>query len=145
MSALTVLQQVAAVVQTVTGIGAVYQYEPTGPIDPSAYPVVLVWIGQIREERQGYGGATGQGRKWVYYTVNVEVRTVSVDPATGQANFYALVDSIRAKLRGNQTLGSTVRRFGEDIAVTLDFPEANGTVVQYRATLTSTALEEIIG
>lgn len=141
----TIVSAVQTVLNTVSGIGTVYTYEPL-LIAPDVYPYAVIHVQQTHEYRHGLGGAVG--KKYVDYTVSARIHTVShapEDSVQGQAAFHTLLDAIRAAYRSNQSLGGATLRFGEDIQIAFDFPRSDGASVQYDALVTSVATEEING
>lgn len=140
-----VLDQVATVLGTVSGLTTVLKHRPT-MIAPDDYPFALVYIRRWKEYRHAYGGAINQGRKRREYQVAILVHSVSFDANADQATFYTLISDIEDALRANQTLAGVTIRFGEDIDTDLDPPTAvDGQAVQFNATIASTAIEEFQG
>lgn len=141
---LTMLNAVSAVMQSVPNVGAIFIDDPT-QVDPSQYPYILISDVSQREERHGYGGGLNQGRKWVYHTIVMDVHDQTPNVEGVQLDFYNFIDSIRDAMRTNQALGGVALRFGESINVQHGEPAANVMQIMFNATITSEALEEIIG
>ena len=140
----TILEAVETILTPINGVGLIAIEDPTN-IDPSQYPYIIVSDTDQREERHGYGGALHQGRKWVYHTITMEIHDLSANQPGAQLNFYQFVDSVRDVLRFNQNLTGVALRFGESITVSHAKPVASVNEIQFNATMTSEALEEIIG
>ena len=102
---------------TVAGLNTVYPSFPKripGPAFRDGQPqgtksgaVGVIFIAGEREERRSVGGATS-GKKWVHYTVEIQVFSHSIELHSENAMdfFDSVIDNIKAKLRQDRTLNN---------------------------------------
>lgn len=100
---------------SIAGLNAVFTSHPkriAGPDFRKGQPagtksgaVGVIYIDSETEERRGIGGATS-GKKWVHYTVEMQVFSHSVEQHSENAMdfFDTVIDNIKAKLRADRTL-----------------------------------------
>ncbi len=137
-----VIHQAAVVTATAAGwTGDVKEYSPWLEPAPSL-PLAYIWATSVDESRRPPGGlGGGSGKKINVYQVTLELRNNTRQPELDEAIFRTTIDAIKAVWRTNQLLAGVTIRFGEDIQTVIDEPVADGTSVNYRATLTSEAWE----
>ena len=139
-----IVNQVVQISQQITGIGTVYGYNPlTAELNDG--PAAWVYVDHVEENRRGYGGLKS-GKKLVKHRVSMTVHQVSSQNDQDETMWRQFLDNIRSTWRANQTWANTngtVERFGEDIEIEVTDPFLNGDMVQFFATVTSYAWEEI--